>query len=120
MDMYFCPNCGQTFQADECIEEGELLRCPNCLKPRVLINGRILITIGMILLMLTMTITLPYVWLGGIVLAGALCMTGAVRVFRQRKAWKRQFSESNFECFDEIINGEYSDNSGYEEGKYDD
>ncbi len=104
MDTYFCPNCGQTFRSDECIEEGQLLRCPNCVKPRVLLNGRILITFGMIMLMITMTITLPYILIWGIVISAALCINGAIRVFRQRRARSKYSSESedDFEDIDDI------------------
>jgi DNA-directed RNA polymerase subunit RPC12/RpoP len=96
MDMYFCPRCGQRYEADECLDEGGLLRCPQCRTPRVLVAGRILIATGLVIAMLSAMIFPPFVIIGGVVLGGALCVTGLARSIRQRRAGRRSDLEDSY------------------------
>lgn len=94
--MYFCPRCGQSYDSSQCIEDGSLLRCPRCRTSRVLMRGRNLIGLGVIIAMGASLVQPPYVYVTGIVLGGALCVTGLVRSIRQRRARRRSELDDSY------------------------
>lgn len=85
MSSYYCPQCGENFESSECLDEGGILRCPNCIRPRVLVRGRILVAVGLILLMASTQIFPPYVPALGILVGGGLCIMGFIRGIRRRR-----------------------------------
>lgn len=97
MKMYFCPRCGQDYDASQCMEDGSLLRCPQCNKPRVLMRGSSCIALGLVLAIAATAIPHPYVRVMGNVLAGGIILTGAARSVRQRWA-RRAFDDDSTGC----------------------
>ena len=89
MKMYFCPKCGQEYEKLECIEDDVSIRCPQCVSPRVLIRGSVLIGAGATIAMLATQLIPPFVLVAGILISGGLCMTGLVRALRLRHAKHR-------------------------------
>ena len=93
MNTYFCPNCGRNYDAEDCIEQGELLRCPQCPDYRVMMRGRMLTAFGLLILCVATQVAFPFVLTAGILVGGALCITGMIRSFRQIRARRRHRDE---------------------------
>jgi hypothetical protein len=60
-----------------------------CANQRVLLKGTTFIAIGMVLAMLATQIIAPFVLTTAILGAGGLCLSGAVRVWKHRRAMHR-------------------------------
>lgn len=102
MGMYFCPRCGEQLEASACVDDGGILRCPDCRTVRVLVRGRILIASGLVLVLLATQLVPPFVLVLGVVLAGGLCMLGLFRVIRQRRVRRVEDSDESFVDFDDV------------------
>jgi len=87
--MYYCPKCGGSFDASACIEQGELLRCPECPTIRVKLRGSFLVALGLLILFVCTQIMVPYVPTMGILIGGGLCTTGIIRSIRHRQARRK-------------------------------
>jgi len=101
MKPYFCPQCGNDYSAAECLDEGGLRRCPACVRPRVLLAGHILIAIGLLILFGSTMILPPYVPAAGIMIGGALCITGLVRTIRRRRRRREHDGDDEFDPDDD-------------------
>ena len=84
MEIYFCPRCGGTFDANSCIERGEFLLCPECVDFRVKVRGRFIVAVGILILFAAPLVPVAYVQAAGILIGGGLCVMGMVRSIRKR------------------------------------
>jgi len=100
--VYFCPRCGQSYDSSECIDQGSLLRCPQCPGSRVMMTGRTFTGLGLIIAFLSSFVfsPYPYVIVPGIMVGGGLVLTGLVRSLRQRRA-RRRFDDDE-DSFEEL------------------
>ncbi len=103
MDAYFCPQCGESFEASECREVNEILRCPYCVNSRVLLRGRILVGLGLVIAFGGAMVPVPYLAGLGVLIGGGLCVMGFIRSLRHRRVRRerRELDESDFSPEDE-------------------
>jgi DNA-directed RNA polymerase subunit RPC12/RpoP len=110
MQTYFCPKCGRSLNESECDEqEDAFLHCPYCYNSRVIWRGRIIVAIGLTITFGLSLVPIAYVQTLGIVIGGALCVTGFTRFLRQRKAQKRLRDDDYEDNYDDDDQDFYDD-----------
>ena len=103
MDAYFCPKCGESFEASECREINSSLQCPYCVNSRVVLRGRMLVALGLAIAFGAAMVPVGYITALGVMIGGGLCITGFIRSLRQRRVRgkQRELDESDFPFEDE-------------------
>ena len=104
MDAYFCPQCGESFEASDCREVNSTLQCPYCMNSRVILRGRILVALGLAIAFGAAMVPVSYLTTLGVLVGGGLCVTGLIRSLRQRRIRRklRELDESDFPSEDEL------------------